>query len=386
MASVKFYLDKRAPKKDGTCPVKLYLTHNHTSSMMPTNISVAPANWDDAASKITGGPCKSAYNSILIMRLAEVTKALAEVPFAVMWKLKTARQLRNYIMGKAKDPDDARGSFCKSFESFTGRHANKRTKEIYAATWHMIEKFDAHARSLSFEDVNKAWLERFDIWLSGTSPSANSRAIHLRNIRAVFNDAIDNEMTVLYPFRRFKIRHQRTAKRNLKEEQLVRVFTADVPEWKRKYLDFFRLQFYLIGINTVDLLLNASLVDGRVEYLRAKTGRYYSIKAEPEALEIIGRYRGTAHLLNVGDGCKDYRHFSYRLNMNLHDVLPGLTSYYARHSWATIAARLDIPRDTIAAALGHGENTVTDIYIEFDMRKVDEANRKVIDYVNGLVK
>ena len=53
----------------------------------------------------------------------------------------------------------------------------------------------------------------------------------------------------------------------------------------------------------------------------------------------------------------------------------------SRHSWATIAAYLDIPKDTIAAALGHGGHTVTDIYIEFDMRKVDEANRKVLDYV-----
>ena len=60
---------------------------------------------------------------------------------------------------------------------------------------------------------------------------------------------------------------------------------------------------------------------------------------------------------------------------------PGISSYWSRHTWATIAASLDIPKETIAAALGHGGNTVTDIYIDFDQRKVDEANRKVIDYV-----
>lgn len=48
---------------------------------------------------------------------------------------------------------------------------------------------------------------------------------------------------------------------------------------------------------------------------------------------------------------------------------------------STVAASLDIPRDTIAAALGHGGNTVTDIYIDFDQRKVDEANRQVLDWV-----
>lgn len=57
--------------------------------------------------------------------------------------------------------------------------------------------------------------------------------------------------------------------------------------------------------------------------------------------------------------------------------------HYARHSWATIAASLDIPKETIAAALGHGGNSVTDIYINFDQKKIDEANRKVIDYLNN---
>jgi integrase len=58
-----------------------------------------------------------------------------------------------------------------------------------------------------------------------------------------------------------------------------------------------------------------------------------------------------------------------------------LTSYSMRHTWATLAAELDIPKETISAALGHGKKTVTDIYIKFDRKKIDEANRKVIDYV-----
>ena len=53
------------------------------------------------------------------------------------------------------------------------------------------------------------------------------------------------------------------------------------------------------------------------------------------------------------------------------------------HSWATMTAYIDIPKEIIGAALGHSSNSVTDIYIKIDNRKVDRANRKVIDYVNG---
>ena len=61
--------------------------------------------------------------------------------------------------------------------------------------------------------------------------------------------------------------------------------------------------------------------------------------------------------------------------------LPKISMYWARHSWATMAAELDVPKETIAAALGHSSNTVTEIYIHFDRTKIDRANRKVLDYV-----
>lgn len=61
--------------------------------------------------------------------------------------------------------------------------------------------------------------------------------------------------------------------------------------------------------------------------------------------------------------------------------------YKARHSWATLAAELDIPKETISAGLGHEIGSdVTSIYIKFDQKKVDDANRRVIDYVFGKEK
>lgn len=213
-----------------------------------------------------------------------------------------------------------------------------------------------------------------------------------------------------YPFRKFKIKPEQTAKRNLSVGSLRQLFDYPVEDWQRRYVDFFKLTFFLIGINTVDLLAcrPSDLTEGRLRYKRAKTGRIYNIKVEPEAADLIGQYHGNDLLVSFGEGITNYHNFTGKCDKGLKSIgtveqvenpkwkegsrkhryvtkrnsaFPGLSIYWARHSWATIAASLDIPKETIAAALGHGGNTVTDIYIDFDQKKVDDANRKVIDWV-----
>ena len=252
---------------------------------------------------------------------------------------------------------------------------------------------------MAFEDVTKEWLTTFDTYMIKQSPSKNARNIHLRNIRAVFNEAIDDEITTFYPFRRFPIRNVATRKRNLKVDDFRKFINFPCEKHAQKYLDMFKLMFMLMGINAIDLChLKEIDSDGRINFYRAKTNRLYSMKVEPEALEIINKYRGENWLLDILDRYKDYKDFTKRMNRALkligpvkrvgrggkkeyEPLFPDVSTYWARHSWATIAASIDIPRDTIAHALGHGGNTVTDIYIDFDQSKVDKANRKVLDWV-----
>ena len=173
-------------------------------------------------------------------------------------------------------------------------------------------------------------------------------------------------------------------------------------EWQKKYVDLFFLMFYLIGINAADLLpaKRKQLRNGRLEYERAKTYKGYSIKVEPEAQAIIDRYKGKDHLLSFCDEHSDYKYILQRMSKVLKTIgpyerkgrggkkthtplFPELSQYWCRHTWATLAAELDIPKETIAAALGHDMgNTTTAIYITFNQKKVDEANRRVIDFLN----
>ena len=58
-----------------------------------------------------------------------------------------------------------------------------------------------------------------------------------------------------------------------------------------------------------------------------------------------------------------------------------ISTYYARHTWATTARKLGIDYDIIHLALGHSNGDVTAVYIEYDNEEIDEANRQVIDCV-----
>jgi len=223
--------------------------------------------------------------------------------------------------------------------------------------------------------------------------ATNARAIHLRNIRAVFNKAIDEEVIglELYPFRRFKIEKERTHKRAVTLQQLRALFAypceTAAEEWA---VDMARLIFYLIGINTVDLFTLEEYDGEYIHYRRAKTGSLYTVRVEPEAEALLEKYRGREHLLNFRERFRRLDSFKAKINKTLKAIaakrpdIPPMTSYTFRHTWATLAARLDIPKETIAAGLGHAQNaTVTDVYIDFDRKKVDVANRRVLDYVAG---
>lgn len=293
---------------------------------------------------------------------------------------------------------DNTGTFVKHYEQFMESKTNRGTRGVYKHTLDRIRAFDKNVDNKMFEDIDLKWLTDFEAFCAKTA-CKNARNIHLRNIRAVFNNAIDYGITTAYPFRRFKIRPEATRKRSMAVEELRRLFDYPVEDYAEIYRDMFRLIFMLVGINSVDLHgLKSITRDGRIEYKRAKTGRLYSIKVEPEAREIINKYRGKNGLLCIADRWIDSRNFRHQCNKALQKIgqverkgrggkktitaeFEGVTTYWARHTWATIAASLDIPKDTIAAALGHGGDTVTDIYIDFDQKKVDAANRRVLDWV-----
>lgn len=390
MATTKLYLDNRRLKDDGTAPIKITISHNRKATHLPTGICVRPEHWDNRSLQVVGITTKHQLNRQIASIKHEVDSIIMDIKRI---NTMTVQAIRKHIEDTMSGTMEVGNLIAPRFANYAN-NLSKRTQEIYSSTYRKLSAFDRNFESLTFDDINKDWLRRFDAFMMKGTPSVNARNIHMRNIRAVFNDAIDNEVTTNYPFRTFSIRNTATRKRSYTIDEIRKVLASDLPGRHGKYMDLFKLSFYLIGINIIDMLHLNNIYKGRVEYNRSKTKRPYSIKIEPEAMAIIEKYRGDNYLLKYMDSNKNYRSVYKRLYLALTEsvdmlnaiddgvTIPKLTTYWARHTWATIASELNIPIEVIAEALGHEYgNRTTNIYINFDIKKVDEANRKVLDYV-----
>ena len=409
--SIHLYLDKRT-MRGATAQLKVGINKKGSSAYVSLGVWITPSQWDAVREKVRDHPNKNNLNSFIETRRTEIQNTIQRLTADGQLTKLTATQIKNKVLA-VLEPDTEPNAFVPRMELFTSTREAQSTKEKYELTLKRVLEYDSKARTRTFEDINREWLDGFDRFLMQYNTTKNGRNIHLRNIRAVFNDAIDNEVTMAYPFRKFKIRNEATVKRSLTLQQLRELFNYPVEPYQQRYLDMFKLSFFLIGINVTDLcLLYEVSPDGYLVYKRAKTKKMYSIKVEPEAQEIINRYSGKGYLLNLLDGISKPTTFTkkfdrglkeigpvtyepnpkwkrgskkHRLHKVHHPAFPGLSSYWARHTWATIASELDIPDATISAALGHSTtNKTTAIYIDFNREKIDNANRKVIDYVLGL--
>lgn len=402
MAKSKLRLDTRRKLKDGTCPVQIAVGYG-SNLYLATGVYLSPDDWDAQTQKATGKSAKR-INSTLDTLLTRTANRILELRESGQFGKLSSAQLREMLTDLDLDsPTVGVPTVGAMFDTVIATKEGG-TATLFKQTLKKLQAF-CDPYQLRFEQVTKLWLDNFYASLSGLS--VNSRASHLRNLRNVFNYAIDENITTNYPFRNYRIITEETAMRVLPLEKMRQLLALDLPALYAEYRDMFMLSFYLVGINMVDLsaLTKDNIVEGRVEYRRAKTGKFYSIKVEPEAQAILDKYHGKKLLLAPFEKYRDYREYVAHLNKALRKVGPPkkeggkvqytknhlpimkpleatISAYWARYSWATYAADLDIPKDTISEALGHKYGSaITGVYIKFSRDKIDAANRQVIDYV-----
>ena len=418
---IKWYLDLRRTSDEGKGRLYMVIYNNGTAAQIATGLMLHKNEFE--AGKVVGVPMAGKLTQMIGIKRAKLQLDIEELAVSgyEVDKMKAAEIKKAVMAKRGNDGEDGNGegngtgnetAFGTFAEKFIARRGKEKTRQVYEMTLRKMGGY-CDVGSLRFADISVGWLRDFEQWLGATC-SVNTRGIHLRNIRAVMNAAIDEGVVPadLYPFRRFKIKKEETMKRSLSVGDLRRLRDYPCEGWQRKYVDVFMLSFYLAGINLVDLMGLPPLgADGVIRYRRSKTGVLCQLSVPPEARAIIERYRGERHLLWFGERLKPdaegWHDWLHRFNEGLQKVgpsgymyvrrkgqcggkqrvkvynalFPELTSYWARHTWATLAAEIDVPDAVIDAALGHRSPCrMADIYIRRDARKVDEAVRRVIEY------
>lgn len=410
MATISTYLDIRKKSVSGKYRVQIIVRSMNSAGFIPTEIIIEPQNWSNH--KIVGTKQDKQLNRLLDMQVAALKLKLASYSATHNVRTMKGSELAAELSPetrKRKANIKDNNLIAVYWKSFVAKKKKVKTTETYNYTLNSIGRY-CDAEKLRFSDITYTWLQSFDDWMEDRGNSVNTRSIHLRNLRAVYNEAIKEGVITQegYPFRRFRIKTQQTAKRSLSIEELRLLRDYPCEEHIKKYVDVFFISFYLCGINMVDLMQLQKPIRNRIEYRRSKTGILCELTIPNEAQELIDKYAGEELMLCFGEKYKNHKDFLHRMNENLQKVgvmtyankrasngaihkvkrytpiFPRITSYWARHTWATIAAEIDIPDAVIDAALGHkSPYPMADIYIRRNAKKVDAAVRAVIDYVNS---
>ena len=302
-------------------------------------------------------------------------------------------------------------TFIKQVANRLQVEGNFGTAHVYRSSLNAIIAYRGKS-DFVFSEVTSEWLKGFEVHLRNRGCSWNTVSTYMRTFRAVYNRAVNLRKApyVPYLFRFVYTGTRADHKRALADDDMKKIFVnlsrkPGVSLPVRQAQELFILMFLLRGMPFVDLayLRKSDLRDDVITYRRRKTGHPLSVTLTPEAMILIKKYMNRDSsspylfsFLKSREGTKEaYREYQLALrSFNQRLMLLGellglgdkLSSYTARHTWATTAYYCEIHPGIISEAMGHSSITVTETYLKpFQDKKIDEANKQVLDFVKRAV-
>ncbi len=271
-----------------------------------------------------------------------------------------------------------------------------RTAETYASTLGSFRRF-LHYKDMPLEELNSDLILAYERYLKINGVCLNTSSFYMRNLRAVYNRAVDKGLTPQRnPFKHVYTGICKTTKRAVSLKIIKEI--KDLPLWNKPTIeyarDMFMFSFYTRGMSFIDMayLRKKDLSHKILSYRRHKTGQQLFIKWETQMQEIIDKYdtSGSVYLLPIIrkpniDERKQYIYACHNINRSLKIIgerlnldIP-LTMYCSRHSWASIAKSKNIPLSIISEGMGHDSEKTTHIYLStLDTSLVDKANKAIL--------
>lgn len=391
--------------KEGT--LYYQIIHCRKTAMISTAYHIHPYEWNEERSAI---------------RIAKSTGKDGERQALLrLYRSETNREMR--LMARLADEKCKAGNSCTIEElqkscrqilpamsvfCYIRSQINKKTRmkcygtaKTYANALRSFGKF-RERKDLGFDDMNGELMQEYEAWMLHTGLKRSSASCYLRTLRTLYRQAVEEEQSDDNDiFRKVHISIGKTRKRAVSIDVIRTIQSLDLS--RKPALNFardiFMFSFYTRGMSFVDIahLRKSNLRNGFLTYNRRKTFQCLTIQWEPPMQTIIDRYaRQTAdspYLFPIikGETRADrtcYEQALQRVNRNLKRIgsLIGLSiplsTYVARHSWASIARNMDVPLSVISEGLGHDSDKTTQIYLaSLDTSMVNKANRRIIDKI-----
>ena len=299
------------------------------------------------------------------------------------------------------------------FTDTAARGMSRSTADNYRTAMRSFVRFNG-GRDVPLSALNADTLRRYERWLRERGVCPNTSSCYMRSLRALYNKAAAKRLIRdRTPFKGVFTGNEKTVKRSIGAKEIRRLIQPfslpphgagagrEVSKALSLALDLFLFSFYAMGMPFTDLarLRKTQIKEGVLTYFRRKTGRQVRVRLEPCMLDILAKYKaeGTDYLFpilykvkNGGITPVSYSSALNRYNRSLKELarqagIPvNLTSYVARHSWASIAYEQGVSLPVISKALGHTDTKTTLIYIEgIKDERLAEANRKLLERIGA---
>lgn len=402
VSSVKIILDTRTKKRDNTHPLKLRLVHNRSSKHISLGYSILEKDWDERGQKVKS-TCKHIEN---INRFNALLNKEKQKALEVLYRLQSEGRLESLSFEEIKkliverETEVMTLSFGETIIAQLREAQKYGNAKVYETLVRSIRTF-VKGRDFPLRQLTYTWLKKYETWYLSKGNSVNGLSVHLRTLRALFNQAIKQKLipSDLYPFKDFSIKNEKTRKRAITKSDLEQIKDYE-PTTKReaRAKDYFLLSFYLMGASFVDLayLKVKNIIGGRIEYKRRKTGRLHSITISPALQALLDKYLPgkekedfilniihsddpEKQRVNILDELRRYNRTLKAIAQSC-GIESNLTSYVSRHSYATIAKRKGVPTAVISEALGHTTEEITQVYLDsFDNEIMDNYHNMIIE-------
>lgn len=359
------YNRKKHLNKQGAALVQVEASLNQRKIYFKTNIYIKPEHWDKRTSQVIGHPQANDLNSMLF----EFVLHLQGIELA-LWKrgVPATLSLLKDAMKKNRPINITFPIFAKEYVQHSDRRES--TKENLFTTITVLQEFRP---GLDFKDITYTFLKDFEVYLREKGNGINTVAKHLRQLRTLVNEAINQGYihADAYPFRKFKIKQEKGSHEFLTPDELKKLENLEVHDLKlRHVLDAFLFCCY-VGLRFSDFCQltpsNFIRVNGKrwLHFKSIKTGIELRLPLhllfEGKALAILDRNCIT-EFASLGSNSEVNKALSVITSMAR--IKKHVTYHTARHTCATLLIHQGVPITTVQKLLGHTSVKTTEIYSE----------------------